>query len=73
MHLPGNILPYSTYGERSVIAMLLALLILVLGLGTCVVCLLMRVSSLHRIIRRHERMIMSQGLAIGKHTTWLNK
>nr|DAN23988.1 MAG TPA: hypothetical protein [Caudoviricetes sp.] len=53
--------------------MLLALFILVLGLGTCIVCLLMQVSSLHRIIRRHERMIMSQGLAIGKHTTWLNK
>lgn len=52
--------------------MLLALIIAVICLVTYVVCLHIQISSLQGIVKRHEHMIMSQALAVGKHTNWLN-
>ena len=52
--------------------MLLALTIIVICLAAYVVCLRIQISSLQDTVKRHEHMIMSQTLAVGKHTNWLN-
>ena len=59
------------YGRR-LTAMLLALTIIVICLAAYVVCLRIQISSLQDTVKRHEHMIMSQTLAVGKHTNWLN-